>query len=70
MTEKLMNWVADTFARSDIIDLYFVVSDLVDVHLSEAEICENAYLDAFATQSVNTSNHQSVDSIPIGKRVY
>ena len=70
MTDKLMNWVADTFARSDIIDLYFVVSDLVDVHLSDAEISENAYLDAFATQSVSVSNQNGVDGIPIGKRVY
>jgi hypothetical protein len=69
MTEKLMNWVADTFARSDIIDLYFVVSDLADVHLSEAEICENAYLDAFATQSVDLG-HTHKESIPLGKRVY
>ena len=64
-----MNWVADIFARSDIIDLYFVVSDLVDVHLSDAEISENAFLDAFATQSVSVSKNQN-NSIPLGKKVY
>lgn len=67
MAEMLLNWVADTFARSDIIDLYFIISDLVDIPLSEAELCETAYFDALATAAVN--DHRDNGLTPLGKLV-
>lgn len=69
MTEMLLNWIADTFARSDIVDLYFVVSDLFDIEISEAEICETAYFDAMA--SSQTQEYQTQGrNVPNGKTVY
>jgi hypothetical protein len=69
MTEILLNWVADRFASSDIIDLYFVLSDLADIPLTEAERCETAYFDALATHTVEGINASQYESIPIGKLV-
>jgi hypothetical protein len=48
MSEMLFNWVSDRFASSDIIDLYFVLSDLVDIPISESERYEAAFYDAVA----------------------
>ena len=69
MAEMLLNWVADTFARSDIIDLYFIVSDLVDIPLSEAELCETAYFDALAMHTLDGVNADRSGGIPLGKLV-
>lgn len=69
MTEMLLNWVADTLARSDIIDLYFIVSDLVDIPISEAEACETAYFDAMATNTSETAGTGQRKRIPLGKLV-
>ena len=70
MTEMLLNWVADTLARSDIIDLYFIVSDLVDIPISEAEACETAYFDAMATHTVNDNQGANHGGTPLGKLVF
>lgn len=67
MTEMLLNWVADTLAHSDIIDLYFILSDLVDINLTEEERCETAYFDAMASATVNA--HCGDSGTPIGKLV-
>ena len=67
MTEMLLNWVADTFSRSDIIDLYFILSDLVDIPITEAELCESAYFDALAQHTID--NNDGDPGIPIGKLV-
>ena len=32
---SFVNWVIDSLASEDVIDLYFILSDLVDVNLSE-----------------------------------
>lgn len=69
MTETLLNWIADTFARSDIVDLYFVVSDLFDIEISEAEICETAYFDAMASSQAQEYQTQG-RNVPNGKTVY
>ena len=69
MTEMLLNWVADTLARSDMIDLYFIVSDLVDIPISEAEACETAHYDAFATYTVDDVQTRNHRKIPLGKLV-
>ena len=68
MAEMLLNWVADTFARTDIIDLYFIVSDLVDIPLSETELCETAYYDALTMHTLDGATDRS-GGIPLGKLV-
>ena len=62
-----VNWVIDTLASEDVIDLYFILSDLVDIELSEAEIHETAFYDAFANEVGRKDLGKQ--SIPIGKLV-
>jgi len=62
-----VNWVIDTLASEDVIDLYFILSDLVDIELSEAEICENAYFDALASETVQENKKNR--KVPLGKLV-
>ena len=69
MTEILFNWVADRFASSDIIDLYFVLSDLVDIPLPETERCETAYFDALTVHKTDGVNSNQYGNIPLGKLV-
>ena len=69
MTETVLNWVADTFARVDIIDLYFIVSDLVDIPISKAEACQTGYYDALALQTAESTNISKYGNTPIGKLV-
>jgi len=69
MTEMLLNWVADTLARTDVIDLYFIVSDLVDIPISEEEACETAYFDACATHTVENAQNENLTKVPLGKLV-
>ena len=64
----IFNWVFDTLASDDVIDLQFILSDLVDIKLTEAEIWENAYFDSLANATVREQRVES--QIPIGKRVY
>lgn len=63
-----VNWLIDTLASDDVIDLYFILSDLVDIPLSEAELCETAYYDALATQTMRDYNDAG-RTVPIGKLV-
>ena len=70
MTEILIDWVADKFPASDIIDLYFVLSDLVDIPLTESELCETAFYDAFATNTPEAFVENKQGNIPTGKLVY
>ena len=64
---SLVNWVIDTFAREDVIDLSFILTDLVDINISEAEIFESALLDFTASATVREHNRES--NMPVGKRV-
>ena len=66
-TMSFVNWVIDTLASEDVIDLYFILSDLVDINLTEAEICESAYFDALA--SATAREHSGDHNIPLGKLV-
>ena len=54
-------------AAHEIIDSYFIQSDLVDLNLTEAECCQTAYFDALASHTANSGNTDS--DIPIGKQV-
>ena len=50
---SFVNWVIDSLASEDVIDLYFILSDLVDINLTEEERCETAYFDALASATVS-----------------
>lgn len=70
--ENVLNWVADTFARTDIIDLYFIISDLVDIPISEAEAAQSAHYDAFASATTGAKSAQQIadeKGVPLGKLV-
>ena len=69
MTEMLVNWVVDRFASTDIIDLYFVVSELVDIHLTEKEICETAYFNSLANHTASCTKLKQTNITPLGKLV-
>ena len=65
MTHMLFNWAEDTFASEDIIDLYFILSDLKDIELSEAEIAEIRHYDsrcAHSVQGYTVENHHVYDA--------
>ena len=75
---SFFNWMVDSMASEDVIDLYFILSDLVDIELTEAEIYESACYDSLATATVRaydsmaaaTVNECQVNSnIPLGKMV-
>ncbi len=69
MAEMLLNWVADTFAHTDIIDLYFIVSDLIEIPITEAELGEVALYDAMAMGMANHNEMNRPGYGPIGKMV-
>ena len=48
MTELFLDWLVDTMARTEVIDLYFVNSDLVEIPQSDIEIAEAAGYDSLA----------------------
>jgi hypothetical protein len=64
---SFVSWVFDSLAGEDVIDLYFIMSDLVDINLTEAEIYESAHYDSLACSSAreNSGNYNT----PIGKQV-
>ena len=64
---SIVNWVINSLAGEDIIDLYFVMSDLIDIDLTEAEIYESASYDSLASSAVN--EYQGNGNIPMGKVV-
>jgi hypothetical protein len=64
---SFVNWVIDSLASEDVIDLYFILSDLVDIDLTAEELCETAYFDALATATVNEYNGDR--AVPLGKLV-
>ena len=64
---SFVNWVINSLASEDVIDLYFILSDLVDINLTDEERCETAYFDALASEVV--SSHSEDSGTPIGKLV-
>lgn len=78
MFETLLNWVADTFARSDIVDLCFFVSDLnpdLDIRLDPDELALHQSCDARTNRAmtgVRVQNGHAYDASgkdlgPVGK---
>jgi len=65
---SFVNWMIDSLASEDVIDLYFIMSDLVDINLTEAEKCESAFFDSLA--NVAAREYHGEKYIPIGKQVF
>ena len=65
---SFVNWMIDSLASEDVIDLYFILSDLVDINLTEAEMCESACFDSLA--SATSREYNGEKCIPIGKQVF
>jgi len=62
------NWIADQLASIDVIDLYFIKSDLYDVDISEEEACETAHFDA---ECEDVERHGKRNKrVPLGKQVW
>ena len=62
----LLDWVVDHLSSDEIIDGYFILSDLKDIQLTEFERAENAALDAAASAAGDGDQAE----VPMGKRVY
>ena len=56
--------IIDWFA--DVIDSFFIESDLFEVDMLEEELCERASFDSFCENSVQNYDRKDV---PIGKQV-
>ena len=69
MTETLLNWIADTLTRTDIIDLYFVITDLVDMHIPEEERIEMDCMNAAAMNVERDTDYNALQDVPLGKLV-
>ena len=50
----------------DVIESFFIESELVDINLTDQEVCERASFDSLA---VSAANDYDDKEIPIGKRV-
>jgi len=62
-----VNWLTDSPASDDVIDLNFVLSDLVDINLTDAEIYETVSYDSLANATVR--EYRGERKIPVGKQV-
>lgn len=60
--------VIDFLASEDVIDLYFILSDLKDINLTDAEINETAHYDA---ECEDVERHGKRNKrVPLGKQVW
>ena len=69
MADMMIGWIADKLSSSDFIDLYFILSDLVDIDLTDAELCETASLDSLAVNYAEVYLANKQGDIPTGKLV-
>ena len=69
MADKMIGWIADKLSSSDFIDLYFILSELVDINLTDAELCETASLDSLSANYVEVHLGNKQCDIPTGKLV-
>lgn len=65
---SFVNWMIDTQAGEDVIDLYFIMSDLVEINLTDSEMYENAVLDSLASNTVRERSREN--HVPVGKQVF
>ena len=68
MIETIFEWVLDQIPGALIIDLCFILSDLIDIPLNETEGLEIAAYDALACAICQETLPN--DNIPLGKRVF
>ena len=64
---SLKFFMIDTRASEDVIDLYFMRSDLKDISMSDAEMMEQAVRDTECSGSIHDQTNDP--EIPRGKRV-
>ena len=65
---SFVNLMVDSLSGEDVIDLYFIMSDLVEINLTEVEMCERASFDSLASTTVREYNGERY--VPIGKQVF
>jgi len=63
---SFVKWIIDSLVSEDVIDLYFVISELKDIPISDQERVESNALDS---ECLNKIGRSSKDKRPIGKRV-
>jgi len=64
-----LGWMVDTLARNEIIDLYFVVSDLVDIPISEEEHYATAHRDSLAMSALKLFGKLAFNTVALPLRV-
>lgn len=67
MNEEFFEKTLDFLSRFEILDLQFILTDLVEIPISEAERGETGYFDAMCLVSSQDSDFDA--SIPLGKLV-
>jgi hypothetical protein len=67
---SFISWFIDRIASEVVIDLYFVLSGIFKIDLTEAEIAETAHMDATAQHAASRPASEHECGIPVGKRVY
>ena len=67
-SNKFVNFVIDRFESADIIDAHFILSDLVEINLTDEEKCQTAFYDSMATDIAGKARGKS-SNVPVGKRV-
>lgn len=67
MNEEFFVKALDFLSRFEILDLQFILTDLVDIPISEAERGETSYFDAIALTACQGSDFDA--SVPLGKLV-
>jgi len=65
---SFVNWVIDTLVNEDVIDLYFILSDMFEINLTDEEVTETALNDAMCNDVHRRRGDD--DPRPMGKRVY
>ena len=65
---SFVNLMIDLLSGEDVIDSYFIMSDLVDINITDVEMCERASFDSLASATVREYHGEKF--IPIGKQVF
>lgn len=67
----LLDKIADSLTRTDVLDLYFVITDLKPMHISEAERQQMAEMNAAANRLSDMTPEEisEITGIPTGKLV-
>ena len=65
---SFVNLLIDSLPGEDVVDSYFIMSDLVDINLTDVDICERASFDSLASSTVREYNCEKY--IPIGQQVF